>query len=219
MNKTYKLLGGKLQFYDIFEHPTEDALWLAACYKPTDGESILDAGGGNGIIGLSLKARINSLNITCLDVDTTILNQAQAHSELNGISAAFVNTDFTRLPFQTKSFDTLFCNPPFYPAEAGHSTDVERRKMVRSQPPQKLPVWLEEFQRVAKQTLVLLHSQSLDDVTPPCRKIFLQSHPERPAKRVIVELNTEGEDITIPTYDTALRKAILFQGKFLSDLL
>lgn len=72
--------------------------------------SCLDMCSGSGCVGISL-AKLTGIDVTLADIDAASLALSRENAALNGVDAAFVQTDlFARID---GSYDLITCNPPY----------------------------------------------------------------------------------------------------------
>lgn len=115
MKKDFEFYQGKIHLsngpgcYKI----TEDPLWLLSVL-PLDQKSYLEVGCATGVLSLILKLKNPNANITAIDIQECMINQAKQHAEnnkINGIS--FIQEDLFNLSTD-KKYDCVFSNPPFF---------------------------------------------------------------------------------------------------------
>lgn len=104
-----------------------DSMLLADFAAPCRG-SICDLCAGSGQIGLLLAAAGMS-NITCVELQEAACLQAQRNIEANHLSDRIraIQGDIRQIRslLPHGSFDTVVCNPPYYPAGSGfHAKDA-----------------------------------------------------------------------------------------------
>lgn len=98
----------------VFNHGKLDlgsALLLEYLPAPRAGK-LLDLGCGSGVIGLSMKAREPSLQVTLSDVDAFALQSARLNAVRLGLQAEVLASD--GLAEITSQFDYIVTNPPFH---------------------------------------------------------------------------------------------------------
>lgn len=107
-NNAYLTLPG------VFNHGSLDtgtALLLEYLPAPRSGK-LLDLGCGSGVIGLSMKAQENALDVTLADVDAFALQSTRLNSARLGLTAEVLASD--GLAQITDKFDYIVTNPPFH---------------------------------------------------------------------------------------------------------
>ena len=82
-----------------------DRIWDAFQPALNGDAAVLDLGTGTGTVARGLAKRIH--NVTGLDPSHSLLNQAQAISQQEGVSPDFVQARAERLPFADHSFDVV----------------------------------------------------------------------------------------------------------------
>ncbi|MFZ2619676.1 MAG: methyltransferase domain-containing protein [Alphaproteobacteria bacterium] len=196
---TFTLLHGRLRLHRTAHNPSEESLWLASQVPVQAEETILDAGCGSGVIGLALLATHPLAQVVGMDINPSLVAQAQANAALNAFTTyKAVVGDFAAPPFPAAQFDHVVSNLPYHAAERGHTTPNTRKAQAHTLPPDALPIWLNGLRHVLKPTgtlHVLLHVAETAAVehyaathTLTCRIAPWQPHPHKAAKRILVQL-------------------------------
>ena len=73
--------------------------------------SIVDLGSGSGNIGITLKKKIPSANVTCVDISLDALNVAKENAKRLECDINFTESDM--LDFINDKFDVIISNPPY----------------------------------------------------------------------------------------------------------
>lgn len=88
--------------------PDKGTILLIENCRP--GKKVLDLGCGYGIIGISLKKKYPSVEITCSDINKRAVNLAKQNSEKNNTSLTLLQSDiFDNIK---ENFDTILINLP-----------------------------------------------------------------------------------------------------------
>jgi tRNA1Val (adenine37-N6)-methyltransferase len=110
---------------DSLRAPVESYL-LTDAAQVYASERVLDTGCGSGIVALTLAMKYPQIKqVVGIELVRDHLSIAQLkYSELsqqkNGLARCeWVNGDVRNYPFQTRTFDVIVSNPPFYPAHHG----------------------------------------------------------------------------------------------------
>ena len=109
-----------------------DAVMLAASVPARPGETVLELGAGAGTASLCLACRTENLTITGLEIDARLAGLANANAAANGMEGhvSFVAGDALDPPAALRrSFDHVFCNPPFHEGEV--SPDAARARALQ----------------------------------------------------------------------------------------
>ncbi len=72
---------------------------------------VIDLGCGSGCIGITLKKKIPSLNVTLLDISPLALEVAKKNANNLGVSVSFIEGDM--LENIHEKFDVIISNPPY----------------------------------------------------------------------------------------------------------
>ena len=118
MNYTIdKFLGDKvlLKQSKIGLRGTSDSVLVAALVAARKGETILDVGAGNGIIGCCINARV-SCKITAIELQDSLCNLIKENAKQNNCSMDLLqhNIFSAKDPLKGKLFHHVVTNPPFY---------------------------------------------------------------------------------------------------------
>jgi tRNA1(Val) A37 N6-methylase TrmN6 len=172
-----------------------DAVMLAAAIPARPGETVLELGAGAGTASLCLAHRIETLTVFGLELDERLADMANANAAANGMAGrvSFVAGDALDPPAELRrSFDHVFCNPPFHEGEV--SPDPARARAL--QDGGRLADWLATgLKRTASggTFTVILRADRLGEalaVLPPRGVTVFPLWPRAivPAKRVIIQV-------------------------------
>lgn len=226
MPVTFPILGGKLKLLDVLPRPSEDALWLATTMPALPrGSAVLDVGCGSGTAGLVLLKRQPHLKLSSLDIDPALTTLATQNAAINHLKTTVYTEDILSNP-RIGLFDAILCNPPFHKQDRGHKTASTAKTLAHTLPANQFPFWLAALTRLLTpqgtlhlivhsaceadlRTFAPLHGYSLH-LTP------LQTHPERPAKRLLADLQPAllPQIITtppLPAYNPTVRQHHLYE--------
>lgn len=93
----------------------------------TNNISIIDLGTGSGCIGITLKKKLPSLNVTCLDISDDALVVAKQNAKNLEADINFIKGDM--LDNVTEKYSVIISNPPYI------SEDEEIDKLVKDNEP------------------------------------------------------------------------------------
>jgi tRNA1(Val) A37 N6-methylase TrmN6 len=198
-------LGGKL----ILRQPRSghraghDAILLAAAAMARPGARIADLGSGIGAAGLALAARIGGIDLTLVEIDSTLAALAQHNAGRNSIPARAIVLDvagsaesFAAAGLNPDSFDGVLMNPPFNAAARHQASPDAKRKTAHHAKPETLDIWVHAARRLLKPGGVLTliwRAEDLSEVFGALARGFggvavMPVHPraDAPAIRVLV---------------------------------
>jgi release factor glutamine methyltransferase len=78
---------------------------------PEQNINIIDLGSGSGNIGITLKKKMPSTNVTCVDISVNALNVAKENAKRLGCNVSFIEGDM--LDSIDGKFDVIISNPPY----------------------------------------------------------------------------------------------------------
>jgi tRNA1Val (adenine37-N6)-methyltransferase len=104
-----------------------DAVMLAAAVPARAGDNILELGSGAGVASLCLASRVAGCDVIGVEIDTALVELANANARENTLAARFVAGDVFDLPSELRrDFTHVLCNPPFH-GDAGETSPDESR--------------------------------------------------------------------------------------------
>jgi tRNA1(Val) A37 N6-methylase TrmN6 len=191
-------LGGRItaqQPSDGFRSGT-DAVMLAASVPASAGEEVLELGAGAGIASLCVATRLPGCRVSGLEVFPGLVAIAQENARVNGLAerVSFICADIFDLPKPwRRTFDHVFCNPPFHGEEGMTSPRAERARALQDWG--QLVIWLISGMKRVRSggtfTAIIRADrlqEALDALPPTGVTIFpLWPHAGDAAKRVIVQ--------------------------------
>lgn len=191
-----KFLGGKLLLKQEKQglRATSDAVLCAAAVPIKKGESLLDVGAGNGVIGLCVSARTPCV-ITALEKQKKLIPLIQENARLNQTDMKALQTDILKADkIKGQLFHHVVSNPPFYDNTGKGRKNPQQKEAYQAD--FSLGKWLNFCLKHirAKGTLTLIHRpECLDEILSVISKklgkieiIPIQSKENTPANRVII---------------------------------
>ncbi len=175
-----------------------DAVMLAAAVPAGPGEMALELGAGVGTASLCLTAR-SGCDVMGIEIEPELVNLANQNAALNEVSSRvrFERGDVLNLVLG-RTFDHVFCNPPFHDDSGQRSPDALRARALQDEG--MLKKWVRNsLDHVAFEGsfTIILRADRLDEVLAVLPKtgvyIFpLLPHAGEPPKRVIVQWRKTG---------------------------
>lgn len=135
-------LGGRVRLWQPLSgfRSGIDAVLLAACVPARSDQHVLDLGCGAGAAGACLKARVNGVTVTGVEIQPDYASLARR----NGIDTV-VTADLTALPMDLRSqqFDHVMMNPPYFDrAQSSPGPDAGRETARARDTALSLSDWL-----------------------------------------------------------------------------
>lgn len=192
-----KFLGGKV----TAKQPARgfrsglDAVMLAAAVPAREGSEVLEIGAGAGVASLCLAARVGC-HVTGIEIDPALVKLANANAHANKFDrrVEFLEDDIFMLrPQLRRTFDQVFCNPPFHGDDEKASSNPHRARAMKDG--RRLSEWLHAaMKRVSSRgtfTTIIRADRMRDAIADlPHRGVVvfpLWPKPVEPAKRVIIQ--------------------------------
>ncbi|MEM9756435.1 MAG: methyltransferase [Pseudomonadota bacterium] len=117
---------------------------LAAACEARAADSVLDLGCGVGVASLCLSARVADLRLVGVEIQAEYADLARRNVAEAGQQIQIVNADLNTLPadIQTRGFDHVIANPPFFRSTAGHEAPDPGRGAARHDGATPLSAWI-----------------------------------------------------------------------------
>ena len=192
-----KFLGGKVLLAQSEKglHATSDSVLLAAAVPIKKGETLLDVGAGNGVIGLCVNAR-KKCAITAVECQEKLVQMIQENARLNRVEIEVIRHNLFNLKdfIKGRLFQHVVTNPPFYDHTGKGRKSAEQCLAYRAE--FDLKKWINYCLKHLKSsgTFTMIHRpEMLGEILSVLNlklgaiEIFpIQTKLNQPAKRVIV---------------------------------
>ncbi len=126
-----KFLGDKVILKQSLKglRATSDSVLLAALVPVKKGQSVLDVGAGNGVIGCCINARTSCL-VSAIEIQDNLCALIKENAQLNNQEIDVIQHDLfaTKDPIKGKLFHHIVTNPPFYETSKNTRKNPEQRK-------------------------------------------------------------------------------------------
>ena len=114
---------------------TSDAVLLANTGRCKRGDTIVDFGGGNGVISLLLTAKTPCEKVIGIELQKDVAELAVKNVELNNLQdkVTIVNDDIANAPelLGKESVEVVVCNPPYFSLGSGEKRESEQIALSR----------------------------------------------------------------------------------------
>jgi tRNA1(Val) A37 N6-methylase TrmN6 len=127
-----------------------DSVMVAAAVPGRAGDTVLDLGCGNGVVGLCVAARVPGVIVTGVDIQPSMIDLAMQNAALNNVQAAYHVADI-RLWEPAVAFDHVVCNPPYLSAGTYTPSPDPHRAPAMGHDGQDTS--LDDWLRIAKKSL------------------------------------------------------------------
>ena len=158
-----------------------------------ENSNLIDLGTGSGIIAITLKKEIPSLNITAIDKSKEALKVAIENSKLNNVNIDFQNQDIFnyKLP---ENISIVISNPPYIEEDSNYNQNVlyEPKEAIFVSNTNPL-IYYEQILKIAKEKITKKHliafeidEDHKEDMHKLCKKYF-------PSDNIVIEKDLTGK--------------------------
>lgn len=159
-----------------------------------ENSNLIDLGTGSGVIAITLKKEIPSLNITAIDKSKEALKVAIENSKLNNVNVDFQNQDIFnyKLP---ENISIVISNPPYIEEDSNYNQNVlyEPKEAIFVSNTNPL-IYYEQILRIAKEQITKKHliafeidEDHKEDMHKLCKKYF-------PSDNIVIEKDLAGKN-------------------------
>lgn len=158
-----------------------------------ENSNLIDLGTGSGVIAITLKKEIPSLNIRAIDKSKEALKVAIENSKLNNVNIDFQNQDIFnyKLP---ENISIVISNPPYIEEDSNYNQNVlyEPKEAIFVSNTNPL-IYYEQILKMAKEKITKKHLISFEidedhkeDMHKLCKKYF-------PSDNIVIEKDLAGK--------------------------
>lgn len=158
-----------------------------------ENSNLIDLGTGSGVIAITLKKEIHSLNITAIDKSKEALKVAIENSKLNNVNVDFQNQDIFnyKLP---ENISIVISNPPYIEEDSNYNQNVlyEPKEAIFVSNTNPL-IYYEQILKMAKEKITKKHliafeidEDHKEDMHKLCKKYF-------PSDNIVIENDLAGK--------------------------
>lgn len=159
-----------------------------------ENSNLIDLGTGSGVIAITLKKEIPSLNITAIDKSKEALKVAIENSKLNNVNIDFQNQDIFnyKLP---ENISIVISNPPYIEEDSNYNQNVlyEPKESIFVSNTNPL-IYYEQILKMAKEQITKKHliafeidEDHKEDMHKLCKKYF-------PSDNIVIEKDLAGKN-------------------------
>lgn len=159
-----------------------------------ENSNLIDLGTGSGVIAITLKKEIPSLNITAIDKSKEALKVAIENSKLNNVNVDFQNKDIFnyKLP---ENISIVISNPPYIEEDSNYNQNVlyEPKEAIFVSNTNPL-IYYEQILKIAKEQITKKHliafeidEDHKEDMHKLCKKYF-------PSDNIVIEKDLAGKN-------------------------
>ncbi len=182
-----------------------DAVLLAASLRAGNGDRVLDAGAGVGVVGLAAARRLAGIDVVLVEQDHGLADLARSNIARNGLEhrVRVVVADVAQplsadpeLHAAAGSFDHALANPPFHTEGRGTASQNPIKAAAHAMPDGTLERWVRFMAAMVKPggTATLIHrAEALQELLAALDGRFgaiviapLHAHEGKPASRVLL---------------------------------
>lgn len=159
-----------------------------------ENSNLIDLGTGSGVIAITLKKEIHSLNITAIDKSKEALKVAIENSKLNNVNVDFQNQDIFNYELP-ENISIVISNPPYIEEDSNYNQNVlyEPKEAIFVSNINPL-IYYEQILKIAKEQITKKHliafeidEDHKEDMHKLCKKYF-------PSDNIVIEKDLAGKN-------------------------
>ena len=159
-----------------------------------ENSNLIDLGTGSGVIAITLKIEIPSLNITAIDKSKEALKVAIENSKLNNVNVDFQNQDIFNYELP-ENISIVISNPPYIEEDSNYNQNVlyEPKEAIFVSNINPL-IYYEQILKIAKEQITKKHliafeidEDHKEDMHKLCKKYF-------PSDNIVIENDLAGKN-------------------------
>ena len=159
-----------------------------------ENSNLIDLGTGSGVIAITLKKEIPSLNITAIDKSKEALKVAIENSKLNKVNVDFQNQDIFNYELP-ENISIVISNPPYIEEDSNYNQNVlyEPKEAIFVSNTNPL-IYYEQILKMAKEKIIKKHliafeidEDHKEDMHKLCKKYF-------PSDNIVIEKDLAGKN-------------------------
>ena len=159
-----------------------------------ENSNLIDLGTGSGVIAITLKKEIPSLNITAIDKSKESLKVAIENSKLNNVNVDFQNQDIFNYELP-ENVSIVISNPPYIEEDSNYNQNVlyEPKEAIFVSNINPL-IYYEQILKIAKEQITKKHliafeidEDHKEDMHKLCKKYF-------PSDNIVIEKDLAGKN-------------------------
>ena len=159
-----------------------------------ENSNLIDLGTGSGVIAITLKKEIPSLNITAIDKSKEALKVAIENSKLNNVNVDFQNQDIFNYELP-ENVSIVISNPPYIEEDSNYNQNVlyEPKEAIFVCNINPL-IYYEQILKIAKEQITKKHliafeidEDHKEDMHKLCKKYF-------PSDNIVIEKDLAGKN-------------------------
>lgn len=158
-----------------------------------ENSNLIDLGTGSGVIAITLKKEIPSLNITAIDKSKEALKVAIENSKLNNVNVDFQNQDIFNYELP-ENIGIVISNPPYIEEDSNYNQNVlyEPKEAIFVSNTNPL-IYYEQILKMAKEKITKKHliafeidEDHKEDMHKLCKNYF-------PSDNIVIETDLAGK--------------------------
>ncbi|MBT8413200.1 MAG: methyltransferase [Boseongicola sp.] len=164
-----KFLGGALRILQPAKgyRAGADPVLLASATQATAGQSVLELGCGVGVAMFCLMHRVKGLSVVGVERNPALAELARLNAKAGDFDASIITADLAATKeLNTRSFDHVIANPPYFDRSRGTSATDNSREGGRGEDT-PLAIWIDVASRrlaPGGQLTVIQRTERLQDV-------------------------------------------------------
>lgn len=159
-----------------------------------ENSNLIDLGTGSGVIAITLKKEIPSLNITAIDKSNEALKVAIENSKLNNVNIDFQNQDIFNYELP-ENISIVISNPPYIEEDSNYNQNVlyEPKEAIFVSNTNPL-IYYEQILKIAKEQITKKHLIAFEideDHKEDMYKLFKKYFP---SDNIVIEKDLAGKN-------------------------
>ena len=159
-----------------------------------ENSNLIDLGTGSGVIAITLKKEIPSLNITAIDKSKEALKVAIENSKLNNVNVDFQNQDIFNYELP-ENISIVISNPPYIEEDSNYNQNIlyEPKEAIFVSNTNPL-IYYEHILKIAKEQITKKHliafeidEDHKEDMHKLCKKYF-------PSDNIVIKKDLAGKN-------------------------
>lgn len=159
-----------------------------------ENSNLIDLGTGSGVIAITLKKEIPSLNITAIDKSKEALKVAIENSKLNNVNVDFQNQDIFNYELP-ENISIVISNPPYIEEDSNYNQNIlyEPKEAIFVSNTNPL-IYYEQILKIAKEQITKKHLIAFEIDEDHKEDMYKLSKKYFPNDNIVIEKDLAGKN-------------------------